>query len=115
MKSDTKLLYILSGNLCTDKKPAAINWVEGRGKSVVAEAVVPAHVVKSVLKTSTSALVDLNISKNLVGSSMAASIGENFMQPLKLRFNTGWERQERTNEECIAKIHIISNKRQITQ
>eukprot|EP00088_Acartia_fossae_P025816 TRINITY_DN2659_c0_g1_i1.p1 TRINITY_DN2659_c0_g1~~TRINITY_DN2659_c0_g1_i1.p1 ORF type:complete len:806 (+),score=231.58 TRINITY_DN2659_c0_g1_i1:171-2420(+) len=65
----------LSGNLCTDKKPAAINWVEGRGKSVVAEAVVPAHVVKSVLKTSTSALVDLNISKNLVGSSMAASIG----------------------------------------
>jgi len=65
----------LSGNLCTDKKPAAINWIEGRGKSVVAEAVVPAHVVKSVLKTSTSALVDLNISKNLIGSSMAASIG----------------------------------------
>jgi len=65
----------LSGNMCTDKKPAAINWVEGRGKSVVAEAVVPAHVVKSVLKTSTSALVDLNISKNLIGSSMAASIG----------------------------------------
>ena len=64
--------------MCTDKKPAAINWVEGRGKSVVAEAVVPAHVVKSVLKTSTSALVDLNISKNLIGSSMAASIGRDF-------------------------------------
>ena len=27
----------LSGNFCTDKKPAAVNWVEGRGKSVVAE------------------------------------------------------------------------------
>ena len=65
--------------MCTDKKPAAINWVEGRGKSVVAEAVVPAHVVKSVLKTSTSALVDLNISKNLIGSSMAASIGRVFI------------------------------------
>jgi len=65
----------LSGNLCTDKKPAAINWLEGRGKSVVAEAIVPAHIVKSVLKTSTSALVDLNISKNLIGSSMAASLG----------------------------------------
>jgi len=65
----------LSGNLCTDKKPAAINWLEGRGKSVVAEAIVPAHIVKSVLKTSTSALVDLNVSKNLIGSSMAASLG----------------------------------------
>merc|ERR1719486_235186 len=65
----------LSGNFCTDKKPAAVNWVEGRGKSVVAEAIVPAHIVNSVLKTSTSALVDLNISKNLVGSSMAGSIG----------------------------------------
>ena len=40
------------GNLCTDKKPAAINWLEGRGKSVVAEAIVPAHIVKSVLKES---------------------------------------------------------------
>lgn len=27
----------LSGNMCADKKPAAINFVEGRGKSVVAE------------------------------------------------------------------------------
>merc|ERR1712083_784744 len=68
-------LLALSGNFCTDKKPAAVNWVEGRGKSVVAEAIVPAHIVSSVLKTSTSALVDLNISKNLVGSSMAGSIG----------------------------------------
>lgn len=65
----------LSGNFCTDKKPAAVNWIEGRGKSVVAEAIVPAHVVKTLLKTSTSALVDLNTSKNLIGSSMAGSIG----------------------------------------
>jgi hydroxymethylglutaryl-CoA reductase (NADPH) len=53
-----------------------VNWVEGRGKSVVAEAIIPAHVVKSVLKTSTSALVDLNISKNLIGSAVAGSIGK---------------------------------------
>jgi len=66
---------VFLGNFCTDKKPAAVNWVEGRGKSVVAEAIIPAHVVKSVLKTSTSALVDLNISKNLIGSAIAGSIG----------------------------------------
>ena len=38
----------LSGNFCTDKKPAAINWVDGRGKSVVCEATIPAQVVKQV-------------------------------------------------------------------
>lgn len=65
----------LSGNYCTDKKPAAINWIEGRGKSVVAEAIVPGDVVKSVLKSSVEAMVDLNIRKNLIGSAMAGSIG----------------------------------------
>ncbi|XP_051957568.1 3-hydroxy-3-methylglutaryl-CoA reductase a isoform X2 [Xyrauchen texanus] len=65
----------ISGNFCTDKKPAAINWIEGRGKSVVCETTIPANVVKEVLKTTTEALVDVNISKNLVGSAMAGSIG----------------------------------------
>ncbi len=65
----------LSGNYCTDKKPAAINWIEGRGKSVVAEAVVPGKVVRNLLKTSVAALVNLNIKKNLVGSAMAGSVG----------------------------------------
>ena len=41
----------LSGNYCTDKKAAAINWIDGRGKSVVAEALIPGDVVKSVLKS----------------------------------------------------------------
>ena len=49
--------------------------VEGRGKSVVCEAIIPADVVRSCLKTSVSALVDLNITKNLVGSATAGSIG----------------------------------------
>ncbi|KAF5283386.1 hypothetical protein FQA39_LY04762 [Lamprigera yunnana] len=65
----------LSGNFCTDKKPAAVNWIEGRGKSVVCEAIVPANIVTSMLKTSVHALVDVNISKNMVGSAMAGSIG----------------------------------------
>ncbi|KAI8340612.1 3-hydroxy-3-methylglutaryl coenzyme A reductase [Chlamydoabsidia padenii] len=65
----------LSGNYCTDKKPAAINWIEGRGKSVVAEAVIPGATVEKVLKTTVEILVGLNISKNLVGSAMAGSVG----------------------------------------
>ncbi|KAG9123413.1 3-hydroxy-3-methylglutaryl-coenzyme A (HMG-CoA) reductase isozyme [Ceratobasidium sp. 392] len=65
----------LSGNYCTDKKPAAINWIEGRGKSVVAEAVIPGKVVKSVLKTTVADLCNLNVKKNLIGSALAGSIG----------------------------------------
>ena len=65
----------VSGNYCTDKKPAAINWIDGRGKGVVAEAIIPGEVVKSVLKSDVDALVELNISKNLIGSAMAGSIG----------------------------------------
>ena len=38
----------LSGNVCTDKKATAINWIEGRGKSVVCEAIIPGHIVQKV-------------------------------------------------------------------
>lgn len=72
--SDMEVLSV-SGNYCIDKKPAAINWIEGRGKSVVAEAVIPGEVVKKVLKSDVKALVKLNVSKNLIGSAMAGSIG----------------------------------------
>lgn len=65
----------LSGNLCTDKKPSAINWIDGRGKSVAAEVRLSGHVIRTVLKTSARAMVDLNTSKNLVGSALAGSIG----------------------------------------
>jgi hydroxymethylglutaryl-CoA reductase (NADPH) len=68
-------IIAISGNYCTDKKPAAINWIEGRGKSIVSEAVVPGSIVNSVLKTTVKALVELNISKNLVGSAMAGAMG----------------------------------------
>ncbi|KAG5643077.1 hypothetical protein DXG03_001605 [Asterophora parasitica] len=71
----TMVVLALSGNYCTDKKPAAINWIEGRGKSVVAEAVVPGKIVVSVLKTTVAALCNLNVKKNLVGSAMAGAIG----------------------------------------
>ncbi|XP_065836680.1 3-hydroxy-3-methylglutaryl-coenzyme A reductase-like isoform X2 [Oscarella lobularis] len=65
----------LSGNFCTDKKPSAVNWIEGRGKSVVCEAIIPSNIVTQVLKTSVPALVELSCCKNLIGSSMAGSIG----------------------------------------
>nr|ABV25902.1 3-hydroxy-3-methylglutaryl-coenzyme A reductase [Antirrhinum majus] len=65
----------ISGNFCSDKKPAAVNWIEGRGKSVVCEAVVSGDIVTKVLKTTVPALVELNMLKNLAGSAIAGALG----------------------------------------
>ncbi|KAL6516978.1 3-hydroxy-3-methylglutaryl-coenzyme A reductase 1 [Orobanche hederae] len=70
------LCYLIgTGNFCSDKKPAAVNWILGRGKSVVCEAVIREQVIKEVLKTSACKLEQLHVKKNLEGSAMAASIG----------------------------------------
>ncbi|PSQ58911.1 MAG: hydroxymethylglutaryl-CoA reductase (NADPH) [Halobacteriales archaeon SW_9_67_25] len=70
-------LVALSGNLCTDKKPAAINAVEGRGRTVSADVVLPREYVEETLKTTPEAMVEGNTRKNLVGSAKAASLGFN--------------------------------------
>lgn len=65
----------ISGNFCSDKKPAAINWIEGRGKSAVCEAVIKEEVLKKVFRTSVATLVELNMLKNLAGSAVAGALG----------------------------------------
>lgn len=74
-KFPTLSLVALSGNMCTDKKAAATNWIEGRGKSVVVEATIPKEVVVKTLKTTVKAIVSTNLQKNLIGSAMAGTIG----------------------------------------
>ena len=54
-----------------------MNWVEGRGKSVVAEVVLSGHVIADTLNVTVPSLVELNQAKNLVGSALAGSIGGN--------------------------------------
>ncbi|CAF0930005.1 unnamed protein product [Didymodactylos carnosus] len=65
----------ISGNYCIDKKPSALNWIDGRGKSVIAEAIISSDVLKNVLKMDCQHLIELNLAKNMVGSIMAGSIG----------------------------------------
>lgn len=65
----------LSGNFCVDKKPAAVNWIEGRGKTVVCDAILPGRIVREVLKSSPGAMEELNRSKNLIGSAVAGCLG----------------------------------------
>lgn len=75
---ETKVKCIsLSGNVCTDKKPSAINFISGRGKSVHAEAVIKKEVVEKVLKTDPKHIFEVNYRKNLLGSAVASSLGFN--------------------------------------
>jgi hydroxymethylglutaryl-CoA reductase (NADPH) len=70
-------LVALSGNLCSDKKPAAVNAVEGRGRSVTADVLLPGDLVEDRLHTTPEAIAEANTRKNLVGSAKAASLGFN--------------------------------------
>ncbi len=67
----------LSGNMCTDKKPASISTILGRGKTVVAEVTIPKEVVKETLKCTPESMFEVNYSKNLLGSARAGALGFN--------------------------------------
>ena len=71
---DLKIVSI-SGNFCSDKKMTAVNWTLGRGKTVCASAEISLEAVNKVLKTNAQSLVRLHVSKNLVGSALAGSLG----------------------------------------
>lgn len=64
----------ISGNLCCDKKVSAVNGLLGRGKRVVAEAVVGRELTERFLKTTPERLERLCWEKNWVGSVLAGSI-----------------------------------------
>ncbi len=66
-----------SGNMCTDKKPAYINILEGRGVSLIADALIPREIVEREFRVTPEAVADLNKTKNLQGSALAGSHGFN--------------------------------------
>ncbi len=70
-------LVALSGNLCSDKKPAAINSIEGRGRTVAADVSIPPETVESYFGTTPEAIAEANTRKNLIGSAKAGSLGFN--------------------------------------
>jgi len=67
----------LSGNFCVDKKPADINFLEGRGKRIFADVLLDREILRKVLKTSAAQLVEVQYRKNLLGSIAAGSHGFN--------------------------------------
>jgi len=67
----------LSGNTCTDKKASAINLIKGRGKNVIMDTVIPYKELKTILNVNPEQMINLNIQKNHIGSSLAGTIGGN--------------------------------------
>lgn len=76
-KETGAVMISVSGNMCSDKKSAAINMINGRGKTVVAESRIPKEIVEKRLHTTSKAIVETNTRKNLIGSSMAGTLGAN--------------------------------------
>ncbi len=68
-------LVALSGNMCTDKKATAVNILLGRGKTVIAEALVKRDIVLKVLKASPEDIDYVAKAKNLLGSAYAGALG----------------------------------------
>lgn len=70
-----KLEYVsISGNFCTDKKVSAVNGILGRGKYVIAELLVERDVCMKYLRATPEKIVDLNVKKNLIGTSIAGGL-----------------------------------------
>lgn len=67
----------ISGNYDVDKKPAWINFINGRGKQVWADITLKKEVVETVLKTTSDKICNLILRKILTGSIMAGSMGFN--------------------------------------
>jgi hydroxymethylglutaryl-CoA reductase (NADPH) len=67
----------LSGNMCTDKKPSAINAILGRGKTVIAEVRLSDAFIRDTLKCTAESMFDVNYRKNFLGSMRAGSLGFN--------------------------------------
>ncbi len=70
-------LVALSGNMCSDKKPAAINAIMGRGKTVSADVFLKKEIISEKLKTNPEKMAEVNYRKNLLGSARAGSLGFN--------------------------------------
>ncbi len=78
LSEETNAKHIaLSGNVCVDKKPSNMNLIEGRGKTVVADIILPEEIVEKKLKTTAEAIVEVNIAKNLLGSAVSGTMAFN--------------------------------------
>lgn len=75
-KTKARLISI-SGNMCVDKKPNYLNFIEGRGFKVWADVVIPEDIVSKVLKTTPGKIEEVGRKKLMYGSILSGAIGSN--------------------------------------
>lgn len=76
-KETGAVLVSVSGNFCVDKKPAAVSYILGRGKIVLADATIPRWLLEERMHATPEAVTETCYRKCSVGSSLAASLGAN--------------------------------------
>ena len=76
-KETGAVLVSVSGNMCTDKKPAMINSLFGRGKTVIAYALIPKEILEEKMHTDSKTTEEVCIRKCGSGSTIAGSLGQN--------------------------------------
>jgi hydroxymethylglutaryl-CoA reductase (NADPH) len=75
LKEYPTLQYIsVSANICADKKVSSVNRLLGRGKSVIAEIIIPRKFCQRFLKVTPEEIVNVHVKKNLLGSILAGSL-----------------------------------------
>ncbi len=67
----------IAGNYDVDKKPSWLNFINGRGMRVSAEAEVSGDILRTVLKTNARAMAEVWQVKSMLGSVMSGTMGAN--------------------------------------
>lgn len=67
----------ISANLCVDKKPAWINFIEGRGRQLSAQVRLDKKILSEILHVKSEDFFQTWLAKNMVGSALSGSMGYN--------------------------------------
>ncbi|MBU4016475.1 hydroxymethylglutaryl-CoA reductase [Patescibacteria group bacterium] len=78
IEKETKIHCVaVSGNMCVDKKPNYLNFIEGRGYNILAECLISEKIITSVLKTEKAKILEVSERKLHQASILSGTIGSN--------------------------------------
>ncbi|MBU3978809.1 hydroxymethylglutaryl-CoA reductase, partial [Patescibacteria group bacterium] len=78
IEKETKIHCVaVSGNMCVDKKPNYLNFIEGRGYNILAECLISEKIITSVLKTEKAKILEVAERKLHQASILSGTIGSN--------------------------------------
>jgi hydroxymethylglutaryl-CoA reductase (NADPH) len=98
--------YLLEANFATDKKPSRINVLHTRGKRVVAEATLPAQLVREIMNTDVETLFRARLVSQLGGfQSGVNNNGAHSANAITAMFIATGQDVANVAESCAAMIH----------